>query len=203
MKNDRDERISNLVRYYIWVELWLNEENMTTSSVTTLLNITERQLLYWDKKGLKLTRRKTQNKGWRRFSILDLFGFGLVKILRGFRIKLSQCVNIIDYLHHYIHESPKLMSLFASGEYVYLQAADDNLRIFFSDKEIGKEEQSITDFGKFPAAIPLSPILQFALQHAKMDDFKVDLVKDKFGNNNKVIFYIKNEKIDFEELRNF
>ena len=150
-----------------------------------------------------MTRRKTQDKGWRRFSILDLFGFGIVKILRGFRLKLSQCVKIIDYLYHNIHESPKLISHFASGEYVYLQAADDNMRIFFSGKEIDKEEHGITDFGKFPAVISLSPILQFALQHAKMDDFKVDLVKDKFGNNNKVIFYIEDEKIDFEELRNF
>ena len=179
----------------------LNRQHMTASDVYRRLKITRMQLSYWGfKKGMRLTRKKTPGRSWRRFSILDLFGFAILKELRKFGLGLDLCRKVINLLrvcfivdYYFVHH-------FAEGDTITLVVHIDAKEVMVLYGSLHPETK-LKVYNRMQEGIvllSLTPIFKEILRSIKKEDFFVEFVRDEFGQQNRIIFYIDDNKIEFE-----
>jgi hypothetical protein len=179
----------------------LNRQHMTASDVYRRLKITRMQLSYWGfKKGMRLTRKKTPGRSWRRFSILDLFGFAILKELRKFGLGLDLCRKVINLLRGYFYVDYFFVHHFAEGDPITLVVDVDAKGVMFLYGSVHPETK-LKVYNRMQEGIvllSLTPIFKEILRSIKKEDFFVEFVRDKFGQQNKIIFYIDDNQIEFK-----
>lgn len=183
----------SIVRVHIKFE----DKFLTVSDVTRTLNITRRQLSYWDIKGFRLTRRKSKKRVWRKFSIWDLFGFTILNQLLNIGLKLNQCEIVMDWLRKHAAHMPFFLFHFAEGDPIMLSVNIEEKKIYHSyGTEIRGSEKHINRMKEPIILISLGPILRNILKNIKRKDFGFSFVKDKHGDKNKIIFDVNGERTE-------
>lgn len=105
---------------FVKLRVVLKKPLMKPGEVTKILRITHRQLYYWDKReasagGLLVAR----NRSWRKFSILDVFGFAIIKKLLQQGIKVEKYEKVFYWVYQHIVERPFFLYHFAEGDPVF------------------------------------------------------------------------------------
>ncbi len=201
MDNESLQLLGKILETFFTIRYALNRQHMTASDVYRRLKITRMQLSYWGfKKGMRLTRKKTPGRSWRRFSILDLFGFAILKELRKFGLGLDLCRKVINLLRVCFIVDYFFVHHFAEGDTITLVVNVDAKKVGFL---YGSEypETKLKVYNRMQEGmvwLSLTPIFKEILRSIKKEDFSVEFVRDKFGQQNRIIFYIDGNQIEFK-----
>lgn len=177
----------------------LVQQYMTASDVRKILKITKMQLLYWDEKGLKSSKGQVKDHAWRKFSILDVFGFGILKSLRELGVKLKHSERIFDWLRESVYEQPHFLHHFAEGDKIFL-IVDIKMEklVHYYGSNMQELNTRIEGIKNPIITTPVNIILKHILEKAHKQDFFVNFAKDRFGGNNRVRFFIYNEELYYD-----
>jgi DNA-binding transcriptional MerR regulator len=195
-----DKILQAYIKPYYQVIHTLNKEYMTVSEITELLKISKRQLFHWDQKGLKISAKTTGDRAWRRFSILDLFGFSVVRKCRTFGLGLDECEKVIDWLRHNLNDTPDFIYNFSQGLpiFAFLDIKPKDVKCFYGYDVKEFYSDTILKTQEPVVIIPLSPLLRLILRSVAKPGFSVDFVKDGHGENNRVTYTIYKERYEFK-----
>jgi len=176
----------------------LNEKWIPLSEIVKQYKISQRQLLHWEQKKLRMTPDTPEGHGWRKFSIMDLFGFAVVKRLRRLGLGLEVCEKIIRWMRKDFYEDIGFIHSFSIGRSVHLLIDIDNYNVncFYGIDEQEVVEE-ILNKQRPMILIPLSPILRAILKNTKAKYWKFEFVEDKFGNHNQVIYHTGDREFKF------
>jgi len=193
MKKARSNKISKHARDLLYLNMILAEEYMTAPTLAKLLAISERQLSYWDSKGLKMGEKHMQDHLWKRYSVFDIFGFAVVTMLKRQGVALDKCEPLITYLRTEIIEQYEIQN-FILGKYIYLTFAEDKLDLIYSNKEISKYEKNLFTIPTSPV-IPLHFTMKWALESAQKENLTIKFVRNKRNTGDKAVFTIKDNRL--------
>lgn len=175
---------------------------MIVSDITKILKVTKRQIFYWDEKGMKLSRKKTPSRAWRKFSIIDILGFAIIKKLRTFGLGLNQCDMVFDWLRTNLYETPVFLYHIAEGDSVILSInVNTGETLHYYGSELSTYNTLAADIQQTTEPIimlPLNPIFKAVFEQIYREDFRVEFTNDRLGGNNKIIFYIDRDRLELK-----
>lgn len=194
--DDATKRVNRLYESFYRVREKMEEQYMSVSKVIKILDITKRQLSYWILKGTKPKEKKTHRRSWRKFSIIDVFGFAVLKKLREVGINLHQWCDVTGFLQRNVHEPTGFIYNFAVGKPIYLgmDIAHNTLYLI-----AGRKFQQIQHYAESTLVMSLVPILMSLLTQTGKPDFYVKFECES-GEMKNAIFYVNGERVEFERI---
>jgi len=211
VRDDGKERSSymafmhKLYEPFLRVREKLDDQYLAVSDVLRILEVTRRQLFYWDSKGLKISKKQTLKRSWRKFSVMDVFGFQIVRELLNIGIDIETCKEVINELRKDLCETPYLLYFFAIGEPIFLVADPESKSI---RRILGFHELSalyeFRDMSRPVILVPMHYSLRTVLERTNKEDFSIEAFCDSLSmvegvSRNRVIFWVDGEKIEFSE----
>lgn len=196
------QEIHNYFEAVLRIKLRLDSQYMSASQVMQILNVSRRQLFYWDKHGMKLSKKKTAKRAWRKFSIVDMLGFSILKRLLECGIKIAECKGILDLVRETVLNQHYFVGNFAHGEEIHLliDVKDRTFDIRYGFEIRSQDPDLMLRLSKPTIIIPISPLLREIIVSIASESIRVEFAHDAFGGKNRSIFYIDGEKIDLKPL---
>lgn len=120
MKKSFDQ-LALLWRDHNKVRTTINKGNMSARHIAGMFNLSSVQLNEWEKRGIVLGTRQSQNiQSWRRYSIKDAVCFAIVLSLRDLGIPLRMSKSIVKWINDDPDIVAKMIGEFLHGEFVVL-----------------------------------------------------------------------------------
>jgi DNA-binding transcriptional MerR regulator len=211
MQDNEEGRVSQMAFYHKLYEQFLKikgklgEQYLAVSDVLKILKITRRQLFYWDSKGLKVSKKKTAKRSWRKFSIADVFGFMVVKELLDIGIDIEKSKDIVaDIEKDLFINTPYMLYFFGIGEPIYLVVDIER-----------KHVQTLLGYHKFSRffaeyttskpiiLVPISNLLRATIESTAKEDFNLEITAFKAVTTDghrvdPAVFQVDGEEIEFD-----
>jgi hypothetical protein len=156
---------------------WLNEPIMKISDVQRILKISRRRIRYWDLKGEILNKGESESYVWRRFSIIDLLSFAIMKKVRRFGLSTAALKHVFLRLKEDIVGSPFFIYFITRGyDFYYIISPSKKIAIpFYHTIEMGNAWCHIQE----PVLIiPVFPIFRKILEKAQNKNLYLDSHED-------------------------
>ncbi|MGB3480334.1 MAG: MerR family transcriptional regulator [bacterium] len=165
---------------------------LPVSDLKKILGITKRQLSNWESVGIKTPQKKTAKRSWRRFSVIDIFGFMVVLLLRKMGLPLATCGRVYQNIHLNMEDNSCFVYHMAIAEDVYLVIDVIKERFYPFIRSLYKTDHMLIHKLNPQVIINLRPLFFGALQKVKMRDFSMT-----FEQDTKIAFNIEDEIIRF------
>lgn len=157
----------------------LGENYMTVSDMIRILKVTRRQLFHWDRKMVKLTGESRTPRSWRKFSIIDLFAFAVIREIRKFGLPLSKCKGIFAILNAFVYHF-LFMYHFTEGDGIFLFIDFETpYMIAVFEGQLQKLDSMVHNMKRPKIIYPLHHLFRAILVNVKKKDFYIKITDSK------------------------
>jgi hypothetical protein len=180
------------------VQFALEEPFLVAAQVKGIVGISQKMFVYWFAKAIRNVKTDTRDidkPTWRRFSVLDLFGFGVLRELRRLRVELSVCERVLAWLRANLTENATLLYPLSDGIRVLVVIDGTTIRPLVGS-QMPQRSEVASPSESSAIHLSLEPIFRFALKSAPRKDFHVRFPK----NTTKVSYCVKGEWIVLKEV---
>ena len=209
---DKHDEAVRLVGPFLKVRSKLLAKTMSVAHVTKELGISKISTFYWSSTHMSpraMIHYRSQDwqtgshkRIWRRFSIVDLIGFELLKSLRNSQLSLPMGKRLRDWFHENLLDGKVLIYELSTGEPIKViiipgQAA---IEVFSKTTEL-KNLDKILENQQSATIVPLGPPFRNVLKVVNRigsKDFQIEFVKDDFSGKNQVVYCLGDDRIELE-----
>lgn len=190
-----------LQQYFYRIRPALDHHYMKVADILSVLDISIRQLFYWDSKGMSISKHQKNKRSWRRFSVFDLIGYAIVKELRNMGGNLEDFIFVIAWLKNNLCQEPEIFYNFTRANRIFLiiNPVDKTVELFCISKN-WTFNATILDLEKSGIIIPLHPILERIFTKIKKVNFEIKTTGDKSSGYVEYRTFIINEEPVLLEL---
>lgn len=181
----------------------LQKSSLSISQLTQILNIKPTTLLNWDIriiKKFKIPEPKT--KKWRRFSLLDLFGFKILRELKKRGVIIERTMNLFYYLKNDFCQFDAFVSWAKGNDTVIVYDYDkaDIMRFSAKPFEALRQLMNIDITEKYYATIPFGNTIHDLLRNHEMQKLFNDTFRIRVMKDNKLAITINGKKSILKDM---
>jgi len=173
----------------------ISERCMTAHDLRSVLGISYRMILDWERRKIRFADRRSKKKhSWRLFSIEDLFSFAILLALKHLNIPVSSNHRLLETIRSSLIAESILIP-YTQGKKAFLYHDNETIAGFYIEGRTNKFDQEILTAIKPMVFMPLNNILSFVLERAGRKDFHVDIDK----NTNKITFFVDGNPVELSD----